>query len=208
MSTIQNSNVQTLSHMTGMSEVELQKRAQEMVAAGKVKGLTALEQQLVVQTTGPKQSTVEAFQAMGVGNAEPHALEEPAQVLGHATTEAGFSPSPQVTTAGMTSATSPAALDAAAAAGQQRMNGFFSVSSGGVSSGKKDNPGTAFDAINKMIADVDIKNVQGGDETSRNMAFEQLKIQMQRIQQSMNLLTNTLGQSHETAKTAINNLRA
>jgi hypothetical protein len=202
MSTI-NANVQTLSTMTGMSEVELQKRAQEMVAAGKVKGLTALEQQLVVQTTGPKQSTVEAFQAMGVGNAEPHALEEPAQVLGHVTSEAGFAPSAQTTSAGMTAATSPAALDAAAAAGQQRMTGFFSVSV----PGQKQSGGSAFDAINKMIADVKLPGM-GGDEQSRTLAMEQLKIQMNRIQESMNLLTNTLSQANETAKTAINNLRA
>jgi hypothetical protein len=200
MSTI-NSSVQTLSTMTGMSEVELQKRAQEMVAAGKVKGLSALEQQLVVQTTGPKQSTVEAFQAMGVGNAEPHALEEPAQVLGHLQTEAGFAPSPATTTAGMTSQMSPAALDAAAAAGQQRMSGFFTV-------GKKDGLGSAFESINKMISEVDIAGIQGGDEGSRELAFEKLKLQMQRISQGMQALTNTLNQNHETAKTAINNLRA
>ncbi len=210
MSTI-NTSVQTLSHMTGMSEVELQKRAQDLVATGKVKGLSALEQQLVVQTTGPKQSTVEAFQAMGVGNAEPHALEEPAQVLGHATANAGFAPSPTATTAGMTSAVSPAALDAAASSGQQRMNGFFSVSSGVVSSGGGSTgkaPANAFDALNKMISEVDLTAAQSGDAGSREMAFEQLKLQMQRISQGMTALTNTLNANNEAAKTAINNLKA
>jgi hypothetical protein len=199
MSAIQ-SSVHTLSTMTGLSEAELQRRAQELVSSGRIKGLTALEQQLVAQTTGPKQSTVEAFQAMGVGNAEPHALEEPAQVLGQLQTEGGFAPSPKATTAGMTAQTSPAALDAAAAAGQARMTGFFTV-------GKNAGAGSAFDAINRMIAEVKLPGT-GGDETSRNMALEQLKIQMNRIQESMNLLSNTLSQANETAKSAINNLRA
>ncbi len=199
MSAIQ-SSVHTLSNMTGLSEAELQRRAQELVSSGRIKGLTALEQQLVAQTTGPKQSTVEAFQAMGVGNAEPHCLEEPAQVLGLLQSDAGFAPAAMTTTAGMSAPTSPAALDAAAAAGHARLSGFFAA-------GKKDSLGSAFDVINRMIAEVKLPGT-GGDETSRNIAFEQLKIQMNRIQESMNLLTNTLSQANDTAKTAINNLRA
>ena len=42
MSAIQ-SSVHTLSTMTGLSETELQRRAQELVSSGRIKGLTALE---------------------------------------------------------------------------------------------------------------------------------------------------------------------
>jgi hypothetical protein len=59
-----------------------------------------------------------------------------------------------------------------------------------------------------MISEVDVAGIQGGDESSRQLAFEKLKLQMQRISQGMQALTNTLNQNHETAKTAINNLRA
>jgi len=196
------SSIKTLSSFTGMSEVELQRRAAELANTGKLTGLSQLEKALLAQTQGPKQTTADAFAAMGAGNAEPHVIEEPAAVMGRPqTTAAGFAPSTQA--AGLQAPNSPAVLDAAAATGTDRMNGFFSVKQ---AQAKGKSP---FELMNQMMTDIDLSGINGGgDAGSRELAFEQLKIQMQRISQGMQALSNTLSQSHETAKAAINNLRA
>ena len=196
-------SIQNLSHMTGMSEVELQRRAQEASSSGKLKGLSALDQQLLAQTTGPQQKTVDAFGAMAAASQEPHVLEEPAQVLGHVAANAGFAPE-GTANASLVAANSPAVLDRAAQSAQQKMAGFFTVG-GGEQKGR-----SAFESMNDMISavGVDIANIQNSDEGSRDLAFEKLKMSMQRINQGLQLMTNTLSQSNETAKTAINNLKA
>jgi hypothetical protein len=201
-------SIKTLSSFTGMSEVELQRRAQELATAGQIKGLSALEKALLVQTSGPNTKTADAFSAMGAQSQEPHALEEPITTLsrGTAHADAGFAAAPAQ--ASLTSQVAPAVVDAAANAGQKRMGGFFSVSSPGQVGGAKNDGKTAFEAINSMISEIDIAGIQSGDEGSRDLAFEKLKLSMQRISQGMQALTNTLNQNHETAKTAINNLRA
>ena len=200
-------SIKTLSSFTGMSEVELQRRAQELATSGQIKGLSALEKALLVQTSGPNTKTADAFSAMGAQNQEPHALEEPITTLSRPgqNVDGGFAAAPAQ--ASLTSQVAPAAVDAAATAGQARMAGFFSVSASGQPGANK-GPGTAFDAINNMINEIDIAGINSGDEGSRQLAFEKLKLSMQRISQGMQALTNTLNQNHETAKTAINNLRA
>jgi hypothetical protein len=180
-------SIQSLSTFTGLSEVELQKRAQEFVAAGKVKGLSALEEALVATTTGPKQSTVEAFGAMTAASTQSaHALEEPAQVLTRGGADAGFAAAPATASASLVSASSSASLDKAAANGSARLKGFG-------------------EAVSKSEL-----NTAGGDidMSSREMLFEQLKNQMQKMNQIFQLNSNVLSSTHETAKTAINNLKA
>jgi hypothetical protein len=201
-------SIKTLSSFTGMSEVELQRRAQELASSGQIKGLSALEKALLVQTSGPNTKTADAFSAMGAQNQEPHALEEPITTLSRPAqnVDAGFAATQAQ--ASLTSTVAPAAVDAAATAGQARMAGFFSVSSAGAPGANKGQGKTAFEAINSMISEIDIAGINSGDEGSRELAFEKLKLSMQRISQGMQALTNTLNQNHETAKTAINNLRA
>jgi hypothetical protein len=180
-------SIQNLSTFTGLSEVELQKRAQEFVAAGKVKGLSALEEALVATTTGPKQSTVEAFGAMTAASTQSaHALEEPAQVLARGGADAGFAAAPATASASLVSASSSASLDKAAANGSARVKGFG-------------------EAVSKSDL-----NIAGGDidSSSRDLLFEQLKMQMQKMSQIFQLNSNVLSSTHETAKTAINNLKA
>jgi hypothetical protein len=182
-------SIQSLSTFTGLSEVELQKRAQEFVAAGKVKGLSALEEALVATTTGPKQSTVEAFGAMTAASTQSaHALEEPAQVLARGGADAGFAAAPA--TASLVSASSSASLDKAAANGSARVKGFG-------------------EAVSKSVSNDEL-NIAGGDidSSSRSLMFEQLKMQMQKMSQIFQLNSNVLSSTHETAKTAINNLKA
>jgi hypothetical protein len=203
-------SIQNLSQMTGMSEVELQRRTQEFVATGKLKGLSALDQQLLAQTTGPQQKTVDAFGAMATASQEPHALEEPAQVLGHVTANAGFAP--EATANGsLVAANAPAVLDRASATAQHKMAGFFAVSGANGSQGTiggQAKSQSAFDAINSAISGIDVTALEKGDSGSRELAFEKLKLSMQRISEGMQALTNTLSMTHESAKTAINNLKA
>lgn len=184
-------SIQSLSTFTGLSEVELQRRAQEMVATGKAKGLSALDAALLASTTGPRQTTVDAFGAMGASTQQAHALEEPAQVVARVANDVGFAASPVATTASLTSANAPAALDKAAASGTDRVKGFL---------GENADAGLITIDTTQMSADV--------DNDSRAVAFEQLKTQMQRMGQIQQLMSNVLNHSNETAKAAINNLKA
>ena len=45
------------------------------------------------------------------------------------------------------------------------------------------------------------------DTSSRNIQFEQLKNEMQKLSQIQTLMSNVLSSIHENAKTAINNIR-
>jgi hypothetical protein len=48
----------------------------------------------------------------------------------------------------------------------------------------------------------------GGDTGSRELMFEQIKIQMNRISEAYQMLSNVMSASNDQAKTAINNLKA
>ena len=48
----------------------------------------------------------------------------------------------------------------------------------------------------------------GGDAGSRDLMFEQIKMQMQRISESFQMISNVLNAENDKAKTAINNLKA
>ncbi|MDP2344470.1 MAG: hypothetical protein Q8O67_26175 [Deltaproteobacteria bacterium] len=184
-------SIQTLSTYTGMNEVELQRRAQELQSSGKLKSLGALDAALLAATSGTNQNTVNAFDALSAGNAEPHALEEPAQVMARATTSgAGFAPAATTSTPSLSAANSPANLDKAATAGMGRIKGF----------------------VGEQEAAFDLGGAIGGAQTesassSRNIEFEKLKNEMQKLSQIQTLMSNVLSSIHENAKAAINNIR-
>jgi DNA-binding transcriptional regulator YdaS (Cro superfamily) len=102
-------------------------------------------------------------------------------------------------------------LDRASATAQHKMAGFFAVSGANGSQGTiggQAKSQSAFDAINSAISGIDVTALEKGDSGSRELAFEKLKLSMQRISEGMQALTNTLSMTHESAKTAINNLKA
>ncbi len=183
------SAIQTLSSYTGLSEVELQKRAQELSSTGKLKSLSALDAALLAASSGTNQNTVNAFDAMSAGNQEPHALEEPAQVMARATTSSvGFAPATTVSTPSLAAANSPANLDKAATAGLTRIKGFVGEQ--------------------QSLTPADLGGAKSQvDSSSRDIQFEQLKNEMQKMSQIQTLMTNVLSSIHENAKTAINNIR-
>ncbi len=183
-------SIQNLSTFTGLSEVELQRRAQEMVTTGKAKGLSTLDAALLASTTGPKQTTVEAFGAMAAATQQAHALEEPAQVLARAANDVGFAAAATTSTPSLASANSSAVLDKAATAGAMRVQGFV---------------GENLDSFSPT----DLGGVSNEVETnSRNLDFEQLKTQIQRMSQMQQLMSGVLSSTHETMKSTINNLKA
>ena len=183
------SSIQTLQTYTGMNEVELQRRAQELQSSGKLKSLGALDAALLAATSGTNQNTVNAFDALSAGNAEPHALEEPAQVMARAsTTSAGFAPATTTSTPSLAAANSPANLDKAASAGMGRVKGFV---------------GEQEAAFKEGLASASTDSAS----SSRNIEFEKMKMQMQKLSEMQTLMSNVLSSIHENAKAAINNIR-
>ena len=182
-------SIQTLSTYTGLNEVELQRRAQELASTGKLKNLGALDAALLAASSGTNQSTVNAFESLSAGNQEAHALEEPAQVMARAMTSgAGFAPPTTTSTPSLSAANSPANLDRAATSGMGRVKGFVG------------------EAQSLTAADLGGAKTEV-DTSSRNIQFEQLKNEMQKLSQIQTLMSNVLSSIHENAKTAINNIR-
>ena len=182
-------SIQTLQTYTGMNEVELQKRAQELSSTGKLKSLQALDAALLAASSGTNQNAVNAFDALSAGNAEPHQLEEPAQVMARSTTSsAGFAPAATTSTPSLSAANSPANLDRAATTGLGRIKGFVGEQ--------------------QSLSPADLGGAKTEvDTSSRNIQFEQLKNEMQKLSQIQTLMSNVLSSIHENAKTAINNIR-
>lgn len=182
-------SIQTLARYTGLNEVELQKRAQELASTGKLKSLSALDATLLAATSGTNQNAVNAFDALSTGNQEAHALEEPAAVLGRAASgSAGFAPAVTTSTPSLSAANSPANLDKASATGLGRIKGFVG------------------EQQSLTAADLGGAKTEA-DTSSRNIQFEQLKNEMQKLSQIQTLMSNVLSSIHENAKTAINNIR-
>ena len=184
-------SVSTLAHMTGLSEAELARRAQDLVATGKIKGLSALDAALLAASTGMG-GTADPFSAGAAQSQKPHMLEEPAQSLSRANDQ-GFAMPPSVATPSLSSPSSPAALDKAAATGSQKIKGF----------GLLDGLERMELAVRDLITNA---NKAGGE--SKNILFEQIKMQMQRISEIFQALSNVLSTSNDQAKSAINNIRA
>ena len=115
-------NLANLSQMTGLSQAELAKRAEQLVDAktGKVSALSALDAALAQALLGSG-PTMESFTAAGAASARPHTIDEPVQAFSHAQPMAGFAPeAPAPPSIG-----GPAALlEKAAKLGAGRISGF------------------------------------------------------------------------------------
>ena len=182
-------SISQLSSFTGLSEVELARRAQDLVATGKIKGLNALDAALVDAQAGGA-GAADPFSAAAAQSKQAHALEEPAHSMTR-TSEKGFAAAPAA--ASLQAPNSPAVLDRAEKTGMAKVRGF------GV-----------LEALSGQQADMQklVEQAKTGDAASRDLMFEQLKMQMQRISESFQMVSNVLSSENDTAKTAINNLRA
>jgi hypothetical protein len=183
-------SISQLSSFTGLSETELARRAQDLVSTGRIRGLNALDAALVEAQAGGA-GAADPFSAAAAASKQPHVLEEPATSLTK-TAEKGFAAAPA--TASLQAANAPAVLDRAAQTGSQKIKGF----------GVFDMLGAQEAGLQQMV----LAAQNGGDTASRELMFEQIKLQMQRISEAYQMISNTMSATNDQAKTAINNLKA
>lgn len=192
-------SIANLSSFTGLSEVELAKRANDLVASGKIKSLNTLDAQLLASMSGGNSNAQEAISATAAATKQAHVLEEPAATLGRMTGQAagrdGFAPPVVTATPDLAAQNSPAVMDRAAAAGGQKVKQFASSGS------------SLIDAMNREQHAILDSITTGGDKESRDIQFEQIKMQTQRMSELFQTLSNILGNLNDTAKSAINNIR-
>lgn len=184
-------SIQSLSTFTGLSEAELARRAQDMVATGKLTGLKALDAALVQGSMSTNQGAAATMTAGGSQSAKPHVLEEPMSVLAHkpvGATGDGFATAASVAVPSLASASSAASLDKAAANGKAKATGFVEEAGASLQ-----------DSLAGASSDL--------DSTSRTMQFEQLKMQMQRMSEAFQMTSNVMNQTHDTSKSLIGNIR-
>jgi hypothetical protein len=115
-------NSNALSNMSGLSEAELQRRAESLVnvGTGKIDALSALDAALAGLTTLDKPS-MESFTAAGSASLDVHAIDDPVQAYTQQKAMAGFAPEGvQAPSLG-----GPAAmLEKMGKSGASKMNGF------------------------------------------------------------------------------------
>jgi hypothetical protein len=187
-------SIANLSSFTGLSEVELAKRAQDLVATGKIKSLNTLDAQLLASMSGGNQSAQDAISATAAQTKQAHVIEEPAQTLARTTSDAGFAAQPMVSTPDLAAQNSPGQLDKAANGAGVKIKGFVKQGS------------SIVDSLAGTEQEI-LKTSQADDGTSRELKFEQLKMQMQRMSEIFTALTNVLSNINDTQKAAINNIR-
>lgn len=193
-------SIANLSSFTGLSEVELAKRANDLVATGKIKSLNTLDAQLLASMQGGNANAQDAISASAAQTKQAHVMEEPAVTLGRMQGMAvpardGFAPPVVNNTPDLAAANSPAVMDRAASSGGQKTKAFASTGS------------SILDAINQQQHEVLSTITTGGDKESRDIQFEQIKMQVQRMSELFNTLSNILSNLNDTAKSAINNIR-
>jgi hypothetical protein len=182
-------SISQLSTFTGLSETELARRAQDLVSTGKIRGLNALDAALVAAQAGGA-GAADPFSASAAQSQQPHVIEEPAQSMTR-TPDAGFGAAPA--SASLQAPNSPAVLDRAEKTGMAKIRGFGVLEA---MAGQQDE-------MKKLV-----EQARTGDPASRDLMFEQLKMQMQRMSESFQMISNVLATENEKARTAINNLKA
>jgi hypothetical protein len=183
-------SISQLSSFTGLSETELARRAQDLLSTGKIKGLNALDAALVAAQAGGA-GNADPFSAAAAASQQPHVLEEPASSMMR-TLHRGFAEAPA--SASVQAANAPAVLDRAAQTGNRKIKGF----------GVFEIMGAQQANLQQMMLDAQ----NGGDAQSRDLMFEQIKMQMQRISESFQMIGNVIAANNDQAKAAINNLKA
>jgi hypothetical protein len=188
-------SIQGLSSFTGMSEVELAKRAQELVSSGKVQALSLLDAQLLASMGAGNLSAQDQISAAAAQTQQPHVLEEPAITMTRTSTTGGFATAQAQATPDLAAANSPAQLDKAAQAAGTKMTGFAKEQT------------SLMDSLHNSQQDI-LKMLNTDDGTSRDVKMEMIKTKMQQMTQMFTLISNVLSNVHDTQKTAIGNLRA
>lgn len=185
------SNVRLLSSMSKLPEAELTRRLEQLKdpQTGKVRGLGALQAALVQSAGGMKQATLDAYGSLSTRAQTSHVIEDPAQAFTRATaSSSGYA-------AGVEAQNTPSLKNALDAAGK--------------SAAKRAQGSALLDPSLDAPKASDIAKQEGQmDADSRQMLFEQLKNEMNKISQATQMMTNTLNAMHEQAMAAIRNSKA
>ena len=196
-----------LSAMTGVSQKDLLQQAEKMVAgskAGNVASLSSLDAALASASVGSAASTERSFAAMTQTRAtETHIFESADMALGRVADSSGFKAD--------TAASAPPTQSALAKMGQSavdRMKGSEMFQAKGLIDGALGDAFTSVEnEVGQKIKDYDQDKGQM-DPESRQLQFEKLKQEMQKISQLTTTLTNILKTMHDTAMSAVRNIRA
>ena len=186
------SPVRLLSSMSKLPEAELQRRLESLKdpRTGKVNALSTLDAALVGSAGGMKQTTIDAYDAMQARAQTSHVIEQPTQAYTRAAPAAGYAPGDDVKP-------TPQLGNLLASAGKEAAK--RAQSSGMLDGG--------FDAGSFTLPDMPAMQ-STMDSDSRQMLFEQLKNEMNKISQAAQMMTNTMNAMHEQAMTAIRNSKA
>jgi len=190
-----------LSSMTKLPEAELSERLQALKdpKTGAVKGLRALDAALATAGTGSAPSAAEAFTPGGSRSQTAHVIEAPADAFMRTHVPAGYAPGEDMGRVPSVKGF----LEKASAGGVKR------AQSAGV--GNMDAVAAGFqrmmtDTAAKIRATKNAPN--DGSEMSKQLQFEQIKQQMQKISEIQDMLSNVLKLMHEQGMTAIRNAKA
>jgi hypothetical protein len=179
--------------MTNLSEAELKRRLDQLtdVKTGQVRGLTQLDAALAQTTSGIAKSTLDTYGTLTQRAETAHVVEAPEQAFQRAGEAAGYAPAAPEPASPQVSQT----LDRAKTSGLKRIQASPLLADGQTPLA----PGGNIDLA---------PHQQQLDADSRLMQFEQLKIQMNKINQITDLISNTLKYNHDTLKSVINNTKA
>jgi hypothetical protein len=198
-----NNPVGLLSSMTNLPQAELRQRVQQMAdpKTGSIRGLKALDAALASADAGTTAKKADAYTAGGSQSQTAHVMQTPADAFMRPNIPKGYAPGEdmgQVPSVGRY-------LEKMSEPGKERATTMSAM-------GFTDDVAAGF---SQMMGDVaqkmqDFKKgpKPGEDQTSRQMQFEIIKQQMQKISQISQALTNTLNMMHQAGMAAIRNTRA
>lgn len=190
------SNVRLLSSMSKLPEAELARRLDQLKdpSTGKVRGLSALDAALAGSAAGVKQTTLDAYDALSSRAQTSHVIEDPSHAVVRASVTTGYADnavekaSPQMKNV----------LDAASKSGVKRAQ----------QSGLLNDDGLDPSVLRLPDQRPSSNAGEPADADSRQMLFEQMKNEMNKISQITQMITNTMNTMHDQAMAAIRNSKA
>lgn len=181
------SRLSALSTFTGLSEAELQRRADSMgaVATHRVQVLSSLDAALAQGSTSSAAAAQDAYAALSATSLQPHAIEDPVHAYARSDDASGFAPSERVPA-------SAGDLDKAARRALVKLSGFT----------------TTTDTDSTTTSTTTSETSETTDSTdSTNIEFEQLKNEMNKLSQIQTAMSAVLSATHTSAMTIINNIK-
>ena len=196
-----NNPMGVLSQMTNLPQAELSKAVQNLKdpKTGTISGLRQLDAALAAAGTGSAPTAAEAYTPAGSRSQTSHVIEDPAAAFTRTHVPTGYAPGEDMgrvpSVAAFLEKTSDAGVKRAQSAGVTNMDA--------VAAGFQ----RMMQTTKQKIQDASGKG-KPQDEMSKQLQFEQIKMQMQKISEIQDMLSNVLKMMNEQAMTAIRNAKA